>query len=135
MSAGIALEELLSYVLEFNWMPPEQRTVSRRKVAAHMLFHSQRHWAQLAALVRLRLPGRPAVQFGATLGSGGLFCCLWKHERHSTGLPCVGLKGTVVAAPHSEQVVRVSARTRTPPLPRLALHCLQRLGSFLNCLS
>ena len=26
--------------------------VSRRKVAGHMLFHSQRHWAQLATLVR-----------------------------------------------------------------------------------
>ena len=32
--------------------PPEKRTVSRRKIAAHALFHSQRHWAQLATLVR-----------------------------------------------------------------------------------
>ena len=40
----------------------------------------------------------------------------------------------MVSRPHSEQVVRVSARTR-PPLARFALHCLQRLGSFLNCLS
>jgi hypothetical protein len=55
--------------------------------------------------------------------------------RHSTGLPCVGLKGTVVSVPHSEQVVRVSVRTRVPPCARLALHCLQRFGSFLNCLS
>jgi uncharacterized damage-inducible protein DinB len=40
------------FVLNFDWMPPEMRTVSRRKVAAHALFHSQRHWAQLATLVR-----------------------------------------------------------------------------------
>ena len=47
----------------------------------------------------------------------------------------MGLKGTVVSAPHSEQVVRVSVRTRALPLARLDLHCLQRFGSFLNCLS
>jgi uncharacterized damage-inducible protein DinB len=35
-----------------DWVPPEARTVSRRKVAVHALFHSQRHWAQLATLVR-----------------------------------------------------------------------------------
>jgi uncharacterized damage-inducible protein DinB len=40
------------YTLNFDWVPPEQRTASRRKVAAHALFHSQRHWAQLATLVR-----------------------------------------------------------------------------------
>jgi len=40
------------YVLKFDWVPPEQRTVSRRKIAAHAFFHSQRHWAQLATLVR-----------------------------------------------------------------------------------
>ncbi|MGO8932419.1 MAG: DinB family protein [Terracidiphilus sp.] len=40
------------YVLTFDWVPPDQRTVSRRKIAAHALFHSQRHWAQLATLVR-----------------------------------------------------------------------------------
>jgi uncharacterized damage-inducible protein DinB len=40
------------YVLKFDWVPPEQRSVSRRKIAAHALFHSQRHWAQLATLVR-----------------------------------------------------------------------------------
>lgn len=39
-------------VLEGNWIPPEKRTVSRRKIAGHMLFHSHRHWAQLATLVR-----------------------------------------------------------------------------------
>ncbi len=40
------------YVLEFDWVPPEIRTVSRRKIAAHMLLHSQRHWAQLATQIR-----------------------------------------------------------------------------------
>ena len=40
------------FVLDFDWVPPEQRTVSRRKIGVHALFHSQRHWAQLATLVR-----------------------------------------------------------------------------------
>lgn len=40
------------YVLNFDWVPKEERSVSRRKIAAHALFHSQRHWAQLATLVR-----------------------------------------------------------------------------------
>jgi uncharacterized damage-inducible protein DinB len=40
------------FVLDFDWVPPEQRSVSRRKIALHALFHSQRHWAQLATLVR-----------------------------------------------------------------------------------
>jgi uncharacterized damage-inducible protein DinB len=39
-------------ILDFDWIPPEHRSVSRRKVLAHALFHSQRHWAQLATLVR-----------------------------------------------------------------------------------
>jgi hypothetical protein len=60
--------------------------------------------------------------------------CFWKQARHKTGLPCVGLNGTVVSLPHSEHVVLVSERTRLP-LARFALHCLQCFGSFLNCLS
>jgi hypothetical protein len=36
----------------------------------------------------------------------------WKHCRHRTGRPCVGLKGTVVCTPHSEHSVRVSVRDR-----------------------
>jgi uncharacterized damage-inducible protein DinB len=40
------------YVLKFDWIPEDRRTVSRRKIAAHALIHSQRHWAQLATLVR-----------------------------------------------------------------------------------
>jgi uncharacterized damage-inducible protein DinB len=38
--------------LDVNWLPPEARTFTRRKVLGHVLFHSQRHWAQLATLVR-----------------------------------------------------------------------------------
>jgi uncharacterized damage-inducible protein DinB len=38
--------------LDLAWLPPEARTFSRRKALAHALFHSQRHWAQLATLVR-----------------------------------------------------------------------------------
>jgi uncharacterized damage-inducible protein DinB len=38
--------------LKSPWLPPEGLTVSRRKQLAHTLFHSQRHWAQLATLVR-----------------------------------------------------------------------------------
>jgi hypothetical protein len=71
----------------------------------------------------------------------------WKQERQSTGLPCVGLKGTVVSIPHAEHLVRVSVRDKgsaatvapgfaaRPSPARLALHSLQRFGSFLNCLS
>jgi uncharacterized damage-inducible protein DinB len=38
--------------LDFPWLPPDMRSFSKRKIAAHALFHSQRHWAQLATLVR-----------------------------------------------------------------------------------
>jgi len=41
-----------SFILQFDWIPANLRTVSRRKIAAHTLIHSQRHWAQLATLVR-----------------------------------------------------------------------------------
>ncbi len=41
-----------TFVLDMDWLPPEARAMSRRKVAVHALFHSQRHWAQLATLVR-----------------------------------------------------------------------------------
>jgi uncharacterized damage-inducible protein DinB len=38
--------------LDYEWLPPEARSASYRKVLAHSLFHGQRHWAQLATLVR-----------------------------------------------------------------------------------
>src|SRR5271167_3440726 len=65
----------------------------------------------------------------------------WKHSLQRTGRPCVGLKGTVVSLPQAEQLVRVSTRGRDVEEcgpgdeVRLDLHALQRLGSFLNCLS
>ncbi|MGA3045516.1 MAG: hypothetical protein ABSD67_02775 [Terracidiphilus sp.] len=37
---------------EYDWLPPHVRTISKRKGLAHALFHGQRHWAQLATLVR-----------------------------------------------------------------------------------
>ena len=125
-----------TYTLEIDWIPADLRTPTRRKVAAHALFHSQRHYAQLATLARqagfaARLRRRPLVQSCADARlAARTLCCFWKQERQSTGRPCVGLKGTVVSAPHSEQVVRVSGRTRCEPRARFALHCLQCLGSF-----
>src|SRR5262245_51620074 len=65
----------------------------------------------------------------------------WKHSLQKTGRPCVGRNGTVVSFPHAEHCVWVSTRSRTGDGPeltrfaRLALQVLQRLGSFLNCLS
>jgi uncharacterized damage-inducible protein DinB len=38
--------------LPYDWIPDDLRNASRRKLAAHALLHSQRHWAQLASLVR-----------------------------------------------------------------------------------
>jgi hypothetical protein len=73
--------------------------------------------------------------------TAGRLC--WKQSRQSTGRPCVGLNGTVVSLPHCEQMARVSVldEPRCPPplvpkfATRFALQALQRLGSFLNCLS
>jgi uncharacterized damage-inducible protein DinB len=38
--------------LRFPMFGPDPRDFSRRKLAAHFLFHSQRHYAQLATLLR-----------------------------------------------------------------------------------
>jgi uncharacterized damage-inducible protein DinB len=59
-----------TYQLNYDWVPPEQRTASRRKIAAHALFHGQRHWAQLATL--LRNAGYPAKFRGDLLFSPAL---------------------------------------------------------------
>lgn len=59
------------YELKFEWLPPEKRRVSRRKIAAHMLLHSQRHYAQLATLARMAgypIEGTGDVLFSAVLG-------------------------------------------------------------------
>ena len=46
----------------------------------------------------------------------------------------MGLNGTIVEFPHAGQIISVSSRTRFP-LVRFALHRLQYLGPFLNCLA
>jgi len=56
--------------LELAHIAPGKLIVSRRKVAAHALFHSQRHWAQLATLVRTA--GFPSGFFGDVLLSSAL---------------------------------------------------------------
>ena len=61
-------EEMLT--LSFSWLPPHARTGSKRKLAAHALFHSQRHWAQLATLVRAA--GFPSGSKGDLLFSSAL---------------------------------------------------------------
>lgn len=53
-----------AFVLEPSQIPEDLRRPTRRKVAAHALFHSQRHYAQLATLVRQA--GSP-VRFGGDL--------------------------------------------------------------------
>jgi hypothetical protein len=71
-----------------------------------------------------------SFNYAATiLGALGLFA---KHVLHSTGLPCVGLNGTVVSLPHAEQVTCVSVRRRPSTPCLLALHCLQCFGSLVN---
>jgi uncharacterized damage-inducible protein DinB len=48
--AAIRWEDTIT--MDFAWLPPHARTISKRKAMAHALFHGQRHWAQLATLVR-----------------------------------------------------------------------------------
>jgi len=38
--------------VHYPWRKPEQPKPTARKALAHILLHSQRHWAQLATLVR-----------------------------------------------------------------------------------
>jgi uncharacterized damage-inducible protein DinB len=56
--------------LKTPWLPPEGLTVSRRKLTAFALFHSQRHWAQLATLIRVA--GFPSGFKGDLLFSSAL---------------------------------------------------------------
>ena len=58
------------YTLNVAWIPPEKQSMSRRKVLAHALFHSQRHWAQLATLIRTA--GFPSEFRGDLLFSSAL---------------------------------------------------------------
>ena len=59
-----------TYTLDAAHIPPELRTISRRKALGHVLFHGQRHWAQLATLVRQA--GSPSGFRGDLLFSSGL---------------------------------------------------------------
>jgi uncharacterized damage-inducible protein DinB len=56
--------------LDLPWLPANSRAASRRKLAAHALLHSQRHWAQLATL--LRAAGSPSGFLGDILFSSTL---------------------------------------------------------------
>ncbi len=56
--------------IDVNFLPPDKRSFSRRKLTAHALFHSQRHWAQLATLVRAA--GFPSKFMGDMLFSSAL---------------------------------------------------------------
>jgi len=56
--------------IDVNFLPPDARSFSRRKLAGHALFHSQRHWAQLATL--MRTAGFPAGFMGDLLFSSAL---------------------------------------------------------------
>lgn len=58
------------YTLSAPWLPQGQGTFSRRKVLGHALFHGQRHWAQLATLVRAA--GSPSGFRGDLLFSSSL---------------------------------------------------------------
>ncbi len=58
-------------VLQMDWLAADARSMSRRKVAVHALFHSQRHWAQLATLVRSA--GFPSGFKGDMLFSSALY--------------------------------------------------------------
>jgi uncharacterized damage-inducible protein DinB len=59
-----------SYTLTADWIPPDKRAMSHRKVLAHTLLHSQRHWAQLTTL--LRKAGFPSQFRGDLLFSSAL---------------------------------------------------------------
>jgi uncharacterized damage-inducible protein DinB len=39
-------------VMDYSWLPAEMRRPTPHKLMAHVLFHGQRHWAQLSTLVR-----------------------------------------------------------------------------------
>src|ERR1700750_373006 len=70
-------------------------------------------WAATAIMSDVReTPSMELDTSGAEASAiaGAASRLFWKHWRHRTGRPCVGLKGTVVSIPQSEQTVRVSVR-------------------------
>jgi len=73
---------------------------------------------------------RPSLAYGVLLVGTGVGTTL-KQVLHRTGLPWVGLNGTVVSMPQREHFTCVSGRTRPFPV-RFALHNLQCLGRLVN---
>jgi uncharacterized damage-inducible protein DinB len=65
-----APDETWEQPFKIDWIPSLEQTVSRRKLAGHMLFHGQRHWAQLSTL--LRTAGLPSNFRGDLLLSQAL---------------------------------------------------------------
>jgi len=77
------------------------------------MFVMRREYRQRAAVARNRpscLPvrGKLVSRLGCSQAVAAAVRRCWKHSRQNTGLPCVGLKGTVVSLPQPEQLVRVS---------------------------
>ena len=60
----------LVVTLPYEWLPTHLRNASRRKLAGHVLFHSQRHYAQLAT--HLRTAGFPSEFLGDFIFSSAL---------------------------------------------------------------
>ncbi|HEY1901052.1 MAG TPA: hypothetical protein VGG56_01375 [Terracidiphilus sp.] len=56
--------------VDYPWRKPETPKPTPRKALAHVLLHSQRHWAQLSTLVRAA--GFPSGFLGDLLFSSGL---------------------------------------------------------------
>ncbi len=56
--------------VDYPWRPPEMQKPTARKALAHILLHSQRHWAQLSTLVRSQ--GFPSGFLGDLLLSSAL---------------------------------------------------------------
>ena len=66
-----ATPEDLDVVLEFDTLTGGRLRLSRRKLAAHVLLHGVRHWAQLASHLRAAGrpgPGRHDIAFSDALG-------------------------------------------------------------------
>lgn len=58
------------YTFHVDWLPPDKRSLTHRKMLVHALLHGQRHWAQLATLVREA--GSPSGFWGDVLFSSSL---------------------------------------------------------------
>jgi hypothetical protein len=56
--------------LPYDWLPVHLQKASRRKITGHVLFHSERHWAQLAT--HIRVAGFPTGFEGDLLLSSAL---------------------------------------------------------------